>query len=116
MSWLEKRNDAIQVNPNTQNNKHVDIAITVRGSDFYFAICAVMGFVALGTIAASAMKPRTDRIFFYITAAINLTACIAYFTMGSNLGWTPIDVEFPRTWSKVAGVNREIFYARYVDW
>ncbi|THW15267.1 bacteriorhodopsin [Aureobasidium pullulans] len=116
MSWLGKRNDAIQVNPNTQNNKHVDIAITVRGSDFYFAICAVMGFVALGVMAASAMKPRTDRIFFYITAAINTTACIAYFAMGSNLGWTPIDVEWQRTWSQVAGVNREVFYVRYIDW
>lgn len=44
-----------------------------------------MGTVAIGTIAASAMKPRTDRIFFYITAAINFTACLAYYTMGSNL-------------------------------
>ncbi|THY24037.1 bacteriorhodopsin [Aureobasidium pullulans] len=102
---LEKRNDAIQVNPNTQNNKHVDIAITVRGSDSYFAICAVMSFVALGVMAASAMKPSADRIFFYITAAINTTACIAYFAMGSNLGWTSIDV---------AGVNREVFYVRFV--
>lgn len=108
-------NDAVTVNPNTQNGKTVQIAETVRGSDFYFAICAVMGTVALGTIAASIVKPRTDRIFFYITAAINLTACIAYFSMGSNLGWTPIDVEFPRADPRVAGVNREIFYVRYID-
>ncbi|KAI5271345.1 bacteriorhodopsin [Aureobasidium subglaciale] len=116
MDWFEKRNDAVRVNGNTQNGKHVDIAITTRGSDFYFAICAVMGFVALSIIAASATKPRTDRIFFYITAAVNVTACIAYFAMGSNLGWTPIDVEWQRTDAKVAGVNREIFYARYIDW
>ena len=56
-------------------------------------------------------KPRQHRIFHYITAAITLVASIAYFSMGSNLGWTPIDVEFPRAvGSKVAGVNREIFY------
>lgn len=45
MSWLEKRNSAISVNTNTQNGKHVDIAITAHGSDFLFAICAV--FLAL---------------------------------------------------------------------
>lgn len=75
-----------------------------------------MGFATLAIIASSAMKPRTDRIFFYITAGVNLIATIAYFTMGSNLGWTPIDVEFRRSQSNVAGVNREIFYARYIDW
>ena len=113
---LSRRNDATSVNTNTINGKHVDIAITVRGSDFYYAICAVMGTVALGILAASFVKPRSDRIFFYITAAINMTACIAYFTMGSNLGWTPIDVEWLRSAGIVAGTNREIFYARYIDW
>jgi bacteriorhodopsin len=36
--------------------------------------------------------------------------------MGSHLGWTPIDVEYQRSNAKVAGMNREIFYARYIDW
>jgi bacteriorhodopsin len=45
-----------------------------------------------------------------------MTACIAYFTMGSNLGWTPIDVEWLRSAGLVAGKNREIFYTRYVNW
>lgn len=47
---------------------------------------------------------------------MNLQACIAYFAMGSNLGWAPIDVQFQRDRANVAGVNREIFYARYIDW
>ena len=75
-----------------------------------------MGITALTTIGLSYMKPRTHRIFFYITAALNFTACIAYFTMGSNLGFTPIGVEFPRDRSTVRGTNRSVFYARYVDW
>ena len=75
-----------------------------------------MGCVAITTIALSYKKPRTDRIFFYITAALNFTACIAYFTMGSNLGFTPIGVEFQRNHSTVRGINRSVFYARYVDW
>ena len=36
--------------------------------------------------------------------------------MASNLGWTPIDVEFARSDPRVGGVNREIFYVRYIDW
>jgi len=109
-------NHALDVNTNTQNGKTVAIAITTPGSDFYFAIMSVMGATALGIIVASAFKPTTDRIFFYITAGVNFTAMIAYFTMGSNLGWVPIDVEWIRARAVVAGINREIFYVRYIDW
>lgn len=45
-----------------------------------------------------------------------MVAAIAYFTMGSNLGWAPIAVEFQRSSHLVAGRYREIFYARYIDW
>lgn len=109
-------NNALNVNTNTQNGKHVDIGITVQGSDFYYAVMSVMGVVGLACIGCAAAKPRSDRIFFYITAAVNLTACVAYFSMGSNLGWTPIDVEFVRSDHTVSGINREIFYVRYIDW
>lgn len=61
-------------------------------------------------------KPRTNRIFHYITAGITMVAAIAYYSMGANLGWTPIGVEFSRSDSDVRGVNREIFYVRYIDW
>ena len=61
-------------------------------------------------------KPRTHRIFHYITAAITLVAAIAYFSMGSNLGQTPIAVEFFRSPGGAVGNTREIFYVRYIDW
>ncbi|KAK5163593.1 uncharacterized protein LTR77_010542 [Saxophila tyrrhenica] len=109
-------NNALDVNDNTQNNKHVEIAITVWGSDWYYTVCAVMGATALTIIAMSYKKPRTDRIFFYMCAAICTTASIAYFAMGSNLGWTPIDVEWVRMVAGGEGRNREIFYVRYIDW
>lgn len=67
-------------------------------------------------IGMSFRKPRTHRVFHYITASITLVAAIAYFTMGSNLGWTPIGVEFVRSNPKVRGLYREIFYVRYIDW
>ena len=72
---------------------------------------ATMIFVGL-----SFTKPRPHRVFHYITAAITLVAAIAYFTMASNLGWTPITVEFVRHNPKVHGIAREIFYVRYIDW
>lgn len=67
--------------------------------------------------------PRRNRIFHYITAAITLTASIAYFTMASNLGYAAINAEFPRSRSDgtVSGTGefgnyRAIFYVRYIDW
>ena len=73
----------------------------------------VSGFVFLGL---AFRKNRRDRIFHYITAAVVFVAAIAYFTMGSNLGFTPIQVEFQRSDPKVRGNFREIFYVRYIDW
>jgi len=72
---------------------------------------ATMAFVGL-----AATKPRQHRIFHYITAAITMVASIAYFSMASNLGWTGIAVEFQRSDPRVAGLYREIFYVRYIDW
>lgn len=116
MSFFEKRNDALNVNPNTVNNQSVDIAITVRGSDWYWAVCACMATATFVFLGLGIMKPRQHRIFHYITASITMVAAIAYFSMASNLGWTPINVEFLRSESIVRGTNREIFYVRYIDW
>lgn len=77
----------------------------------------IASFVFIGL---SFTKPRAHRLFHYITAAITLVAAIAYFTMGADLGQTPITVEFVRSNRKVSGTptnqDREIFYVRYVDW
>lgn len=62
------------------------------------------------------MQPRQKRIFHYITASITMVASIAYFSMGSNIGWTAIAVNPQRSDPKVHGVLREIFYVRYIDW
>lgn len=72
---------------------------------------AAFSFIGLGF-----RKPRRDRLFHYITAAVVFVAAIAYFTMGSNLGFTPIAVEYQRSNPKVSGRFREIFYVRYIDW
>ncbi|KAF2727360.1 family A G protein-coupled receptor-like protein [Polyplosphaeria fusca] len=113
---LAKRNGALRANPNTVNGATADIGITTRGSDWYFTVCAIMTLSAFVFIGLGFRKHRRDRIFHYITAAVVFVAAIAYFTMGSNLGFTPIAVEMQRSDHKVSGLYREIFYVRYIDW
>ena len=74
---------------------------------------AVSTFAFMGL---SFTVPRTHRLFHYITSSITLVACIAYFTMGSDLGETGSRPEYIRSNPKVAGTLREIFYVRYIDW
>jgi len=89
------------------------IAITNHGSDWYFTVCAIMTVATLAFLGLSFTKPRSHRIFHYITAAITLVSAIAYFAMGSGLGQTPIQVEFSSMWGSG---TRQIFYVRHIDW
>jgi bacteriorhodopsin len=73
----------------------------------------VAGFAFVGL---ALRKERRDRVFHYITAAVVFVAAIAYFTMGSNLGFTPIAVEYRRSNPVVRGNYRSIYYVRYIDW
>lgn len=73
-------------------------------------IASTIAFISLAIT-----KPRQKRVFHYITAAITMVAAVAYFSMASHLGWTGIPVEYQRDDPKVAGVNREIYYVRYVS-
>lgn len=118
MSALQKRgNDALKANPNRfLYPESSDINITTHGSDWYWAVTAVMAASSIAFIGMSFTVPRKNRIFHYITASITLVASIAYFTMASNLGYAAIPVEFVRSNPKVAGLYREIFYVRYIDW
>ncbi|KAL8941557.1 MAG: hypothetical protein Q9211_001773 [Gyalolechia sp. 1 TL-2023] len=122
--FVNMGNGAIVANehpaPHGVNGATSAIGITTHGSNWYFAVTAVMIVSTFAFIGLSFTRPRSHRIFHYITAAITLVAAIAYFTMGSDLGQTPIEVEFKRSNPKVSGTatnqNREIFYVRYIDW
>ncbi|CAM1502433.1 Fc.00g044170.m01.CDS01 [Cosmosporella sp. VM-42] len=107
-------NNALSVNAPVW--RQPDLGITRRGSDWYFTVCAVMGFSALVVLAWSCVKPQRSRIFHYITAALLAIATIAYFTMGAGLGQDPVPVEFVRGGKVGAAGTREIFYVRYIDW
>lgn len=108
-------NQALNVNAGV--GEHADLQITVHASDWYFAVCAVMGASTLIFMGLALTKPQTHRLFHYITAGITAVACIAYWCMGADLGQTPIQAEFlrPGTITGSAG-TREIFYVRYIDW
>lgn len=44
------------------------------------------------------------------------TASIAYFTLASNYGKTPVPVEFSHANGFPVGSTRSIWYVRYIDW
>jgi len=106
------------LNTNADIGGTADLAITDHGSNWYWAVTAIMAVSTLIFAGLSFTRPRTSRLFHYITAAITLVAAIAYFSMAANLGQTQILTEFPRPNSNVvyAAGTREIFYVRYIDW
>ncbi|KAK0628384.1 FDD123 protein [Bombardia bombarda] len=109
-------NQALSTNADV--SQHANLEITTHGSNWLFAVCAVMGTATLVFLGLAFTRPSSHRHFHYITAGITFVACIAYFAMGSNLGQTPIAVEFVRPFSSHVGAagTREIFYVRYIDW
>jgi bacteriorhodopsin len=112
-----KRNGALDANPNEFHYPSTSqINITVRGSDWYWAVTSIMAVSTMLFMAWSFKVDRNKRTFHYITAAITLVASISYFTMASNLGYAAILVEFQRSNPEVAGLYREVFYVRYIDW
>ncbi|KAL9937827.1 hypothetical protein V8E36_003372 [Tilletia maclaganii] len=110
-------NDAVNINP-----PMADIDLTTSGSSFLWAIFSVMAATALGTsVWAFASIDPTRRVFHYLTIGILTTASVAYFAMASDLGETPVQVEFLRDGAAIAAqqggrLTRGIWYARYIDW
>jgi bacteriorhodopsin len=75
-------NDALQANPITQNN--VEEHITVRGSDWLWAVFAIMLFTDLIVIGWHFMVPRGQRIFHQM-AAVSLPSFPTRPTMGADI-------------------------------
>ncbi|BDD57652.1 hypothetical protein MAP00_002999 [Monascus purpureus] len=109
-------NQATRVNPFVVNDRHVAIHITTRGSDWYWTVMSIMGCTTLTVICLSFFRPPSKRIFHYLLAAVAFIATIEHYSMASNLGWVPIDVEWRRSDDEVAGINRQIWWVRYIGW
>ena len=64
-------------------------------------------------------KPVNERLFYYTGIAPTLFMAITYFTMASNLGWTPIRAKYNHVRTSTQKEHpgyRQIFYSREVGW
>ncbi|GAC93584.1 hypothetical protein PHSY_001149 [Pseudozyma hubeiensis SY62] len=107
-------NMALSSNPTV-----ADIDITTHGSDWLWAVFSVMATTGLLTMVWSLKVSRGERAFHYLSAAILATASVAYFSMASDLGATPVRVEFNNYGPALVDgqrPTRSIWYARYIDW
>ncbi|KAI1795942.1 heat shock protein 30 [Ganoderma leucocontextum] len=95
-----------------QNPPNADRHITSGGSDWAWTVFAVMFVSTFVVIAWTFIRPRGTRVFHQIAVIVLATATIAYFSMGSDLGATPIQPEFNRG----STIARQIWYVRYIQY
>ncbi|KAI0336460.1 heat shock protein 30 [Cubamyces sp. BRFM 1775] len=95
-----------------QNPPNADRHITPGGSDWLWAVFAIMALSDLMMIFWTFSRPRGTRLFHQIAVVVLTTATIAYFSMASDLGATPVTAEFSRGNTN----QRQIWYVRYIQW
>ncbi|PSR80400.1 hypothetical protein PHLCEN_2v6733 [Hermanssonia centrifuga] len=99
-------NHALDLNP-----PNATLHISTHGSDWLWAAFAFITFTLLATVVLDFMRPRGTRLFHQLAVIILTTASLAYFSMASDLGATPIVTEF-----RADGATRQIWYVRYIQW
>jgi len=107
-------NQAVSINPPTSA-----IDITSHGSSWLWAAFSLFALSDLGMVAWMYVRPRTQRILHLLPVVILTASALAYFTMASNLGSTPITAEFygPHHQNQAGEpATRAIWYARYIGW
>lgn len=108
-------NEAIKINKPTGADFH----LTARGSDWLFTVFCLFMFFAIILILLMFRKPVNERLFYYTAIAPLLFMSMAYFSMASNLGWTPIQALYNHNRVSTQKTHlgyRQIFYARYIGW
>jgi hypothetical protein len=61
-------------------------------------------------------SPRGERIFHYLFTVAAFTGLVAYFTMASNLGNTPVRQYMNQEMDRTSTHTRQMFYTRYIYW
>ncbi|TCD69747.1 hypothetical protein EIP91_006514 [Steccherinum ochraceum] len=99
--------------PLSHNPPNADRHITDGAIAWLWVVFAFFLVATFGMIAWQFMRPRGTRFFHNIAVVILATSTIAYFAMASDLGATPIFVEFQH-----AGFaqTRQIWYVRYIQY
>ncbi|KIP09605.1 hypothetical protein PHLGIDRAFT_22832 [Phlebiopsis gigantea 11061_1 CR5-6] len=98
-------NHALQLNPPT-----ADFHLSTNGSDWLWAAFSIIALSLLCMVVLDFLRPRGTRLFHQLAIIILSTMSISYFSMASDLGSTPISVEF-----RGEG-TRQIYYVRYIQW
>jgi bacteriorhodopsin len=94
------------------NPPNADRHITEGGTNWLWAVFAVMALATLGMVGWSFTRPRGTRFFHNIASIILATSTIAYFSMASDLGAAAIVAE----WSRGHTYARQIWYVRFIQW
>ncbi|KAI0695920.1 heat shock protein 30 [Cytidiella melzeri] len=95
-----------------QNPPNADRHITPGGSDWAWAVFAIMFLSTFAMAGYTFTRARGSRFFHHIATIILTTSTIAYFAMASDLGATPVVAEFPRETT----FARQVFFVRYIQW
>ena len=114
---LTKRagNRALRANP-----PNADISLGRWGSNWGWTVFCLMAASTLGLLILSTMLARNRRAFHYLLTAVLAISTISWYSMASDLGSTPITVQFLRNNPLGGGYGgyptRQIWYSRYIDW
>ncbi|CCD22732.1 Mrh1p NDAI_0A05770 [Naumovozyma dairenensis CBS 421] len=108
-------NEAVKINKPIG----VDFHITDKGSDWLWSAFCIFLFFFIIMVLLMFRKPINERLFYYTALAPTGFMMIAYFTMASNLGWTPVKAKYDHVQTSTQAEHpgmRQVFYARYVGW
>ncbi|EST09087.1 Rhodopsin, archaeal/bacterial/fungal [Kalmanozyma brasiliensis GHG001] len=107
-------NRALEVNP-----PNADINLGRWGSDWGWVVFCVMAASTVGLLIWSSRLPRGRRTFPYLLAAVLAISTISWYSQASDLGATPIPVQFLHNSALAPDggyPTRQIWYSRYIDW
>ncbi|KAI1332901.1 hypothetical protein F5Y16DRAFT_394210 [Xylariaceae sp. FL0255] len=91
---------------------------TEVGHKTLWVVCIVMGLSSLAFYAMAARVPVQKRLFHIITAFITTFAFLSYYAMATGMGvdYHSTVVHRNKQHHPTEIVNRQIYWARYVDW
>jgi bacteriorhodopsin len=87
-----------------------DHHFTTHGSDWLWAVTALYLLFLLLVVGHAYFAHYGEKIFHYLFTISLFVGTVAYFTMASDLGSTPIET------STGDSGTRQIFYAKYINW
>ncbi|KFH41430.1 hypothetical protein ACRE_078550 [Hapsidospora chrysogenum ATCC 11550] len=107
MDFIQRRNDALNVNP-----QGGDTHLSTGGSDWLWAVTALFSLFFLIYYALSFRPRQGEKIFHYLFSIALLVGAISYFAMASGLGYSVI----PTSLHRGSALTYQIFFAKYIFW